>query len=535
MDTNDKPSAKRHRPSSSDDGKSSANLSKFSRGIPIATKQITDKKLKGKLRHTERLAKSAQLAAAKIDQWLLPEEAGALEAEGLESTWQFQQQDIVGHLEEGAAKKVIDLSLTDLGPYKLDFTRSGRFMLLGGRRGHLALMDWQRLRLTAEVQVQETVRDVSFLHNETFFAAAQRKYVYIYDKRGIEIHCLKEHTDVNRLDFLPHHFLLTSVGSSGVLRYQDTSTGALVAQHRTRLGPCSVMTHNPWNAVMCLGHANGTVTMWTPNITTPAVRMLCHRGPVTSVSVDPQGNHMVTTGRDGEIKVWDIRTYRAMHSYYSPAPCEWSDISQQGLLAVGYGRRVQIWSKDALQTKVEAPYMNHTVQNGVLCDLKFCPFEDVLGIGHSGGGSTIVVPGAGEPNFDSYVADPFQTKSARKEHEVHLLMDKLQPEMIVLDPSTIGQVAREPTEVQRERKIEEAAANAVRKKAELAKSDEKTKMKGRNKPTRRRRKKEMNIIEEKKPAMKERMRKEVEEKKERAARSKEIDGVPRALHAFYRK
>ncbi len=41
------------------------------------------------------------------------------------------------------------------------------------------------------MQVRETVRDVKFLHNEQFFAAAQRKYVYIYDKRGLEVHCLK--------------------------------------------------------------------------------------------------------------------------------------------------------------------------------------------------------------------------------------------------------------------------------------------------------------------------------------------------------
>lgn len=58
---------------------------------------------------------------------------------------------------------------------------------------------------------------------------------------------------------------------------QDTSTGQLVAQHRTRLGPCGVMAQNPWNAVLQLGHANGTVTCWTPNLSTPAVRLLAHR------------------------------------------------------------------------------------------------------------------------------------------------------------------------------------------------------------------------------------------------------------------
>ena len=47
---------------------------------------------------------------------------------------------------------------------------------------------------------------------------------------------------------------------------------------------------------------------------------------------------------------------------------------------------------------------------------------------------------AGEPNFDSRVADPFQSKKARREQEVAHLLDKLQPSMIVLDPSEIVQV-----------------------------------------------------------------------------------------------
>lgn len=42
--------------------------------------------------------------------------------------------------------------------------------------------------------MRETTHDVTFLHNEQFFAAAQKKYTYIYDKRGLEVHCLKVRT-----------------------------------------------------------------------------------------------------------------------------------------------------------------------------------------------------------------------------------------------------------------------------------------------------------------------------------------------------
>ncbi|GAB4820586.1 hypothetical protein N2152v2_007632 [Parachlorella kessleri] len=514
----------------------------YRRGQPIATRKIEDKKLKGKLQYQEKLVNEAQVAAAKVDEWLLPGEAGSLEAEGLERTWRFQQEDIVQAAEEGAGKKVFDLSLPELGPYRLDLTRSGRHMVLGGRKGHLAMLDWQRSQIVCELQVRETTHDVQFLHNDMFFAAAQKKYVYIYDKRGLEVHCLKEHTDVRRLGFLPHHFLLTSIGTAGVLRYQDTSTGTIIAQHRTKLGPCSVMQQNPWNGVMVLGHGNGTVSMWTPNITTPVLRMLCHHGPVRSVAVDAPGRHLVTTGADGQVKVWDVRTFRELHAYYSPAPVEWADISQRGLLAVGYGRRVQVW-KDALSTKAQSPYMTHRLLNGTLQDLHFCPYEDVLLTGHSGGVSSMLVPGAGEPHYDTFVADPYAGRKARREAEVVQLLDKLQPEMIVLDPGTIGQVLREPAEVQKERAAEAAAANAAKRKEVLEEGEKKTKMKGKNKPTRRQKKRQQNIVEERKPLIKQRMKEQgvaaefggskqqQKEQQDPAVPS----NVPRALHRFYKK
>ncbi|GLI58833.1 hypothetical protein VaNZ11_000597 [Volvox africanus] len=531
---------------------------RLKRGPGVNLKSITDKKLKGKLRRAEAVFSSSQKKAAQISEWLLPATAGTLVAEGIERTWNFKQEDIVQAVDVTAARKAFDLSLPELGPYKLNFTRNGRFMLLGGSLGHLAIMDWQRAHLVCEVQVREAVRDVVFLHNETFFAAAQKKYVYVYDKRGLEVHCLRAHVRANVLDFLPHHFLLTSIGKhgghnwvsngvtiwsyrlcgtnhDGVLRYQDTSTGQIVAQHKTLLGPCSVMRHNPHNGVILLGHARGCVTMWTPNMTTAAVKMLCHRGPLNALAVDASGTYMATAGMDSQIKVWDVRMLRPMHDYYSPAPVTRMDISQRGLLAVGYGRKVQVW-QDALRNKAQSPYLTHNLPEGVTEVFRFCPYEDVLGIGHSAGISTILVPGAGEPNFDSFVANPFQTVKQRQQQEVVALLDKLQPDTIVLDPDMIGRVRKEPAEVARQRRQEEAAANTARRVAMRREAETKDKMKGKNRPSRRHRKKQNNIIEDRKPAVKERQKEEAARRKEATEKSEAAipKDAPRAVRRFYK-
>jgi len=364
----------------------------------------------------------------------------------------YSQRDITKHADVQTLNKKFDLHL-EMGPYKIEYDRSGRHLLMAGHLGHVSIIDHLAKKPLCEFSTNEIITDSIFLKNEMMIACAQKKWTYIYDSQGTELHCLKQMNNVNKLHYLPFHFLMTSINSHGYLQYLDISLGKeIFCNHVGEPGSLNVMKSNPTNGIIHLGHSNGTVTLWSPNQKSYVAKMLCHTSNILDTSISLDGNYMATSSMDSSIRIWDLRTWKNIAIHRLPKGARNIQFSQKGKLATAFENVVEVWNEPWNPEKCEKPYASHTIPTQIR-SISFCPFEDVLGIGSKQGFSSILVPGAGEPNPDSYSFNPFQTKKQRGQTEVRMLLEKCPPETIALDPTLLAKLDQDKVEEFDEEKL----------------------------------------------------------------------------------
>lgn len=530
---------------------------------------IGRRKAAGATRRAAAAAARAAAESAAAAQMLRTDAPGVLVAEGaLERTHKLRQPALLDGVDAATRARAafgLDLAGSGGGPYvACAYSRSGKGMLVAGRKGHVAAMEWRNAGLRCELNLNETVRDVCWLHNDGYFAVAQKKYAYIYDAGGVQLHVLRKCREPGSLAFLPHHFLLVSATSAIAneqrIAYTDTSTGALVMDaafgaRTLNLGVVSDLAVNGLSGVVCGAHGNGVVSLWSPTQPTPLARFFAHPGGVRKVCVSLDGRTIVTAGADATVRAWDARMFHARAAWTLPAVPTAMAMSQRGMVAAGFGATVHVWSgaEDkkgrragremaamsvggaGSRPRPRSPYMVQQYPRTPVTGLAFCPFEDLLAVCHADGLASMVVPGAGEAAFDSNAPNPFATKKALRNAEVRALLDKLRPETIALDVSNIGGVDPDPAaRLSEMRGRVEAESERGR-----SKMVEKRRKKGKGKISKQLARKQKNVIDAKRAELLERRDKEREEKRREAAKnvagSEEVEHVQPALRRFYSK
>jgi U3 small nucleolar RNA-associated protein 7 len=213
--------------------------------------KVRDKKMKALLKKQDVLTEEIDLRLQEQKDFFNTQQQGYLEVDpeedgDRERTLKVKQDQLKGLLGVQNAQSVFDLSLPDFGPYNsMDFTRNGKHLVIGSRKGHIAMLDWKNKDLVCEFHTKQLIRDIHFLQDHHMFAVAQKKYLHIYDSQGIELHQMRDHQEPAKLEYLPYHFLLCSGSKLGFLKYLDISCGKEVAECKTKKGEIYAMRQNP--------------------------------------------------------------------------------------------------------------------------------------------------------------------------------------------------------------------------------------------------------------------------------------------------
>jgi len=286
--------------------------------------------------------------------------------------------------------------------------------------------------LIREIQIQKPIHSVQFLHDETMWAASQDKYLYVYNHEGVQVNEIITAQRTRYMQFLPYHFLLVCASpEKEALAFLDMSEKQkVVANMFNECLRSSCLRANPYNALVSVGSTKGTVSTWSPNIRKPVEELLAHKGTIRDIAFSRDGMRMVTAGDDQKISLWDVRNTSTMINTVKIPPgyiIKSIDVSGKDMVSLAYDNVVKVYN-DAFtgQMKFEKPYMQHLLNRTQKVEnVKFAPYEDILGIGHSQGYCSIVIPGSGQSQVDTSEVNIFGNATARNRKEVQMLLEKV--------------------------------------------------------------------------------------------------------------
>lgn len=393
---------------------------------------MTKKNINEKIKNEKKLAKAAANEAV-LYEILNAEEVGFIDTDSKLKTSELSQEYIKNNVSQKVKEMCFDLNIEN-GPIFCKYTRDGRFLNIRNNKGYFSSLDTHKMNLFYECDIEDTIYDSTYLHNEDFIALAQSTCVFIYNKQGVEIHAVRENSNVKRLEFLPYHFLLVSTSSDGFLRYQDTTNGKIVSSNFIKDKNITSLRQNSSTAVIYTGHKNGVVSLWSPNCKNYISKVLCHNIGISNIEIDRAGTYLYTTSLDSSIKVWDIRKmYKSVNTIKSVGNFTTSALSQRSMLAVAIGDRIKIYNNLNTANKKDVVYLKHREIGKNISSLQFKTYEDILTIGHAKGVSNIIIPGAGDPTYDTFEDSPFITTRQKQDREIKKLLDKIPYTFIAKD------------------------------------------------------------------------------------------------------
>ena len=116
----------RKRPRKSASAPRNKDVEKYAHGsINFAATKNAPRKLRKTLEETKQRIVEAATAASNAEV-LLQAEAGYIEMDGGIKTFKLKQKDLKKNVDSNTSRNIMDLRLTNFGPYHVNYSRNGR-------------------------------------------------------------------------------------------------------------------------------------------------------------------------------------------------------------------------------------------------------------------------------------------------------------------------------------------------------------------------------------------------------------------------
>ncbi len=219
----------------------------------------------------------------------------------------------------------------------------------------------------------QAVRVVAFNRAGTQIAAAAGKTAIVWNVAdGKEVRKLEHPAEVAGLSFSADGTRLATGAADNEVRVWELATG-LELQAFLHTGPVrAVVAHPGNNALLFSGSADKTVALHT----TTVMRVLSTGAPLRSMTITPNGSHVVTAGEDGKIKLWNTGNGANERTVDGGKDIQALSLSKNNVLlaAGGSDRIVRLFTLNDGRplAEIKAP--------GIVRNLNFAPNSQMLAV-----------------------------------------------------------------------------------------------------------------------------------------------------------
>lgn len=256
--------------------------------------------------------------------------------------------------------------------HDLKFSRSGTLLLAAGGRGahsgRVVLFDVESGTRVAEIgdEVDSILAaDISTDH-ETVALGGPSKLVKLYATRtGKLVHKIEKHTDwITSMAFSPNGEWLATGDRSGGLHVWETKAGAIVFtldEHKVRI------TDLAWRAdgkLLASAAEDGNVILWDMKDGWPARNIAAHARPAKTryrretgvLSLDfAADGRLLSTGRDGIIRVWTVDGNKTFESTAQSLPVSGGFLANSQMVVTGHMDGQVLLTDLTTKTSVSVP------------------------------------------------------------------------------------------------------------------------------------------------------------------------------------